>query len=353
MPLDTRHPSTYAGFDLPTERARNYLLPDRAQANLLVTSSTGQMQQARVADLANYVPPGTVLVLNESGTFFARLPGALMPDGSLGTIHFAQMYEDTALHWIVVVPPGLHPGDTIRLPGEASLQLMRPHLVRGQQPSWEEWGDLWLARFESDICFDHYHPQFCRPIQYPYDTMAWRPEDLQNCFSGRATSAMMNNGGRNLTPGVLESLLSRGIRVATLEMRTGVGVDHEGIPLPEYVSLSLTDAITINAAIAQGALVLPVGTGVIRALDWFYDRSAGRVRAGRGWCDNVITPESGTWLRAWVSGMHEPKSTHLAMGSAIMTEELMRAAMVQAYLWGFLFHENGDSHLHMPATALG
>lgn len=341
-----RHPSEFADFGMPEDRARNHQLSDRAMANLLVTSDDGQMHQARVADLAGFVPANTVLVLNTSGTFFARTHETVLPNDTVGTIHFAHMTEDTALHWIIVAPIGLAADDLLRLPGGANLRLLQPYTVRGVQPQWEDWGQMWTARFESTTCFDHWSEEFASPIRYPYDTYDWRLPDMQNCFSTRPTSAMMNNGGRNLTPAVLEALIANGVQIATLEMRTGVGVDHEGMPLPEFVRLDTVNALTINAAINRGSLVLPVGTGVIRALDWFHD---GRyVQSGQGWCTNVITPDSGTWLNAWVSGMHEPKSTHLAMGSAIMGEKVMRQAMTTAYDGGFMFHENGDTHLHLP-----
>ena len=347
--MGKRHPSMFASFTMTDEAARHELLADRAQAGLLVTVGD-RHRVSTVANLAQFVPGGSVLVLNTSGTFFARFPGAMLPDGRDGTVHFAQMRDESAFMWIVVVPEGLRVGDTIRMPGDAELLLMKPYIIRDVQASWENWGKMWVARFRSPkLCFDGYQRQFGQPIRYKYDTTQWTPDAMQNCFAGRPTSAMMNNGGRNLTPAVLQALLARGVQIAGLEMRTGVGVDHAGIPLPEFVRLDLVNALIINAAIREGRQVIPVGTGVIRALDWFYDGR--QVNPGSGWCTNVITPDTGTWLSAWISGMHEPRSTHLAMGAAIMTEPVMRDAMVAAFNAGLKFHENGDTHLYLRHAA--
>ena len=346
----TRHPSTFAAFEMKDDAARPELLTDRTEAGLLVTIG-GQHQLSTMARLPEFVPAGSVLVLNTSGTFFARYPEAELPSGAQATVHFAQMCDESAFKWVVVVPAGLETGDTIRLPGDATLQLRQPHLVRGVQAKWEDWGELWVAHFRTrKLCFDGFQAEYGQPIRYPYDTTDWTLGAMQNCYSLRHTSAMMNNGGRNITLDTLETLLARDVHIATLEMRTGVGVDHEGIPLPEFVQLDPLNALVINAAIAEGRRIIAVGTGAIRALDWFYNRSRRRVIPGAGWCTNVITPEDGTWLDAWVSGLHEPKSTHLAMGSAIMGEEIMLDAMVTAHSAGMKFHENGDTHLCLPAS---
>jgi S-adenosylmethionine:tRNA ribosyltransferase-isomerase len=331
------------------EAARVELLRDRGSAELLVTIGE-QHQISTMAHLPEFVPTGSVLVLNTSGTFFARFPDAELPDGARGTVHFAQMRDDSALEWVIVAPDGLKVGDRVHLPAGASLQLLEPHLVRGVQASWEKWGKLWVARFHSPkLCFDAFQAEYGQPIRYPYDHTAWTQGAMQNCYSLRKTSAMMNNGGRNLTESILEVLLSRGVRVATLEMRTGVGVDQDGYPLPEFVQLDTLNALIINAALNEGRQIIPVGTGVIRALDWLYDKRSAFVRPGSDWCNNIITPETGTWMDAWVSGMHEPKSTHLALGAAIMGEQTMLDAMTVAYNHGLRFHENGDSHIFLPA----
>lgn len=345
----SRHPSTYAPFEMIDKAARAELLTDRGNAELLVT--TGEQHQiSTMAHLPEFVPAGSVLVLNTSGTFYSRFPEAELPDGSKGTVHFAQMLDDFAFEWIIVAPDGLRVGDSIGLPGDASLQLMEPYTVRGVHASWEDWGNLWKARFRSTkLCFDTFQAEHGLPIRYPYDHTEWTQDAMQNCYSLRKTSAMMNNGGRNLTKSILEVLLSRDVHIATLEMRTGVGIDQDGYPLPEFAQLDMLNAMVINAAIHEGRQIIPVGTGVVRALDWFYDKRLGIVRPGSGWCDNIITPETGTWLKAWLSGMHEPKSTHLALGSAIMGEQTMLDAMLMAYQQGLRFHENGDSHLCLPA----
>ena len=50
-----------------------------------------------------------------------------------------------------------------------------------------------------------------------------------------------------------------------------------------------------------------------------------------------------------ITGFHEPRSTHLAMLSAIGQNVMIREAYDHAIEGGYLWHEFGDSHLILPA----
>ena len=91
--------------------------------------------------------------------------------------------------------------------------------------------------------------------------------------------------------------------------------------------------------------MVAVGTTVVRALESSVDR-AGRVIASRGWTELVITPERGVRVvDGLLTGLHEPRATHLAMLEAIAgrahIEKAYAAALEHRYLW----HEFGDLHL--------
>jgi S-adenosylmethionine:tRNA ribosyltransferase-isomerase len=311
-----------------------------------------------MAEFPRYVPPGTVMVLNTSGTFQARTDIQL-PRGGRDTVYFSQMTDDaTGYNWVVTAPPGCRQGDVLQLAGGARLQLSQPHLLPSGEQATLRWthqgsvwysGEFWQAVFSWDGGrFAQWHQTHAGPVVHVADPTRFGLRDLQNGFATRMTSSRMNNGGRNLTTGILRELVRRGVHLANVEVRTSIGADQHGNPFNESVRLAPDSAALINRALRQGNLVLPVGTGVIRALDWFYSRSSGTVSPGAEWCRNIITPETGTWLNSWVSGMHEPRSSHLAMGAAVMGENVIRCAMLDALREGLWFHENGDTHLHLP-----
>lgn len=349
-----RRVTDFAGYQMIDDRVRTTLLPDRSQAGLLVTVGRRPALATTMTELTKFVPSGTVMVLNTSGTFKARVDNVRLRSERLGAVYFSQMLEATHESWVIAAPEGCQVGDTLQLPGRATLRLERPYrlangqraVLRRRRPQYS--GDFWCARFESAYGFERWQITSASPVVYAVDGREFGYGDLQNCFSLSPTSARMNNGGRNLTTDILRQLRQRGVQIARVEVRTSIGADQYGQPFSELVELDARNAAIINDGIRRGSLVLPVGTGVIRALDWLYDPQRHQVRPGTEWCKNIITPDTGTWLNGWVSGMHEPRSSHLAMGAAVMGEDVIRAAMLSALEHGMWFHENGDTHLHLP-----
>ena len=68
-----------------------------------------------------------------------------------------------------------------------------------------------------------------------------------------------------------------------------------------------------------------------------------------GWTSHVVTPQTGVRaVDGLLTGLHEPRSSHLRMLAAFHDEDLLRdcyeAALDRAYLW----HEFGDVHLLLP-----
>ena len=51
-----------------------------------------------------------------------------------------------------------------------------------------------------------------------------------------------------------------------------------------------------------------------------------------------------------ITGLHDPRASHLAMLEALAGEQTIRAAYATALAEGYLWHEFGDSHLILPPT---
>ena len=100
--------------------------------------------------------------------------------------------------------------------------------------------------------------------------------------------------------------------------------------------------------------MIAVGTTVVRALATVTDAHA-VIHPGSGWTNVIVEAEDE--LRAvdgLITGLHEPKATHLAMLQAIAQRGTMAgggvldAAYRQAVERGYLWHEFGDAHLILP-----
>jgi S-adenosylmethionine:tRNA ribosyltransferase-isomerase len=104
----------------------------------------------------------------------------------------------------------------------------------------------------------------------------------------------------------------------------------------------------VNNARQAGGRIIAVGTTAVRALETVTGED-GRVHAGEGWTDLVVTPDRGIHaLDGLITGFHEPQSTHLAMLSALAGFDHLRIAYAEALSQGYLWHEFGDIHLILP-----
>jgi S-adenosylmethionine:tRNA ribosyltransferase-isomerase len=164
----------------------------------------------------------------------------------------------------------------------------------------------------------------------------------------------MPSAARPFTPEIVTRLVSRGIAIAPVTLHTGVssleGGEH---PYPESYDVPAATARLANLTRQAGGRVIAAGTTVVRALESAAaasERTArGSLAASAGWTSHVVTRQSGVAaVDGLLTGLHEPRSTHLWMLAAFAGEGLLgrcyRAAADRRYRW----HEFGDVHLLLP-----
>jgi len=326
----------------------------RDGVRLLVSHrSGGRIEHARFREIERFLRSGDVLVINTSGTLNAALEGT-HADGSPLELHLSTHLGDDI--WTVEPrapgPRGTTPcrcgaaGETLCLPAGATATLREPY-ARGDGPA-----RLWTARLRLPARFathEAYLAEYGFPIRYGYVERGWPAEYYQTVYVTEMGSAEMPSAGRAFTPEVITRLVARGAQFAPLLLHTGVASleDHEP-PYAEYYRVSPETAGLVRAARADGRRVIAVGTTAIRALETVTDAD-GITHPGEGWTDVVITPERG--LRAvdgLLTGLHEPRATHLAMLEALAGREHLRRVYAEALRERYLWHEFGDLHLLLP-----
>jgi S-adenosylmethionine:tRNA ribosyltransferase-isomerase len=285
-------------------------------------------------DLPDLLRPGDVLVANDSAT----LPAAVIArraDGAPVDIHFSTRIA--ADLWVVEPRKiAARTDERFELPGGAQVRLLLPYRDSHR---------LWVAHVNVDVPV--YLARFGRPIAYPYVTKRWPLEMYQTVYAERPGSAEMPSAGRAFTPDVLERLAHRGVEFLTLTLHTGVAsLEGHERPYAEEYWVPRQTAQAVESARAEGRRIIAVGTTAVRALESAADEGAGEVIASHGWTDLVVTPERGVRVvDSLLTGLHEPRASHLAMLEAIAgrrhVEVAYRAALEGRYLW----HEFGDLHL--------
>lgn len=310
----------------------------RDDVRLLVTRrSDDAVIHAHFRELPRFLNAGDLLVLNTTATLPAAL-SAIRADGAIVALHVSTSLPGG----LAVVEPrtgGLKPGapqETLTLAGDATATLLAPY---------RESSRLWLARIDvPDL--RAYLARYGRPIRYSYIDRPYPLDAYQTVFAAEPGSAEMPSAGRAFTRGMLVCLRRSGVRLAKLVLHAGVAsLERHERPHEEYYEVPLRTAQAVRSTKERGGRVIAVGTTVVRALESSLDRD-GRVVASRGWTDLVITPGRGVFaVDGLLTGLHEPRATHLAMLEAIAgrdhVQHAYRSALERRYLW----HEFGDLHL--------
>ncbi len=343
-------------FELPA--AREATAPPEArglardEVRLLVSYlDSDRLLHTRFRDLPCLLSPGDLLVVNTSGTLNAALP-AQGPDGANLRLHLSNRLAPGL--WTVELrrpsaagsEPLLdaRPGTYLRLPAGAWAHLQRPHVAAGDRVR------LWVARLSFPLPWHRYLARHGAPIRYGYVTESWPAEMYQTVYATEPGSAEMPSAGRAFTPEIVTRLVARGVMVAPLLLHTGVAsLEADEPPYPEPYLVPPATARLVNLTRAHGGRVIAVGTTTVRALETVA-KPAGQAAAGQGWTDLVITPERGLRLvDGMLTGLHEPRASHLAMLEALAPRAHLRQAYEEALREGYLWHEFGDLHLLLPA----
>lgn len=334
----------------------------RDSVRLMVTSSReNRIIHTHFRELGEFLRAGDVLVINTSAT----IPAALVATRSDGTE--LELHLSTHLPgdiWSVELrqpgPQGTKPfrqgvaGETLCLPRHAEATLLAPYaLDRSQLPVDSHQGTrLWLASLslpDDALPLPEYLARYGFPIRYGYVREAWPIETYQTVYATEAGSAEMPSAGRAFTPELIARLVGRGVQFAPLLLHTGVASleEHEP-PYEEYYRVPPETAQLVNAAHDTHHRVIAVGTTAVRALESVADAD-GTVHPGEGWTRLVVTPQRG--IRTFdglLTGLHEPRASHLAMLEAFAGREHLQAAYAAALSEGYLWHEFGDLHLLLP-----
>jgi S-adenosylmethionine:tRNA ribosyltransferase-isomerase len=327
----------------------------RDQVRLMVSHYTDdRVIHTRFHQLADFLDPGDVLVINTSGTLNAALD-ATRADGTALELHLSTQLP--AELWSVEVrqPDGsasrpfyqAQAGERLELPGGGGGTLLVPY--RPDQRDGEDRVRLWIATLNLPAPLHEYLAEYGFPIRYGYVKDGWPISYYQTAYVTEMGSAEMPSAGRAFTPELLTRLMARGVHVAPLLLHTGVASleDHEP-PYEEFYRVPLETARLVNRARADGKRVVAVGTTVVRALETVVDEE-GVAHPGEGWTRLVITPERGLQaIDGLLTGLHEPHATHLAMLEALAGPCHRNVAYAEALQEGYLWHEFGDLHLLLP-----
>ncbi len=309
--------TTELDYDLPPELIAQRPLARRDDSRLLVYErATGEIRHRRFGNLPEELPPGSLVVVNDTRVVPARLR-LRRPSGGRAEVLLLEPVEDGL--WEALARPTRRLRQGMRL---GQVELVE-HLGEGR----------WLVRLEGA-------PGGEAPLPpYIVEPLA-DPERYQTVYSEEEGSAAAPTAGLHFTPELLAAL---DVERVTLHVGLDTFRPVSAEPLEEHEIHSERYRVERRAweRIAAAERVVAVGTTSVRVLE-----SLARGAPLEGRTSLFVTP--GFEFRrvdALVTNFHLPRSTLLALVMAFAgveeTRRLYRIAIEERYR----FYSFGDAML--------
>ncbi len=356
-------------FPLPETSIAQFPPEVRGASRLLVmerrhTPSGPAPRHAMFSELARWLPPGALIVANNSRVLPARLAGRrestggrvefllltplplLLAEGSAGA-HSAEARGTATAEGLVRCGGRLREGERLSLNGGIGLTILEKgpfgrHTVRLH---WQ--GDLAAA--------------FIQAGEIPLPPYIRRPagrddaERYQTIYAraDKTGSAAAPTAGLHFTPELRRELAERGFSWREVTLYVGYGTFspvrcrdiREHRIHSEYMEIPEETAQAVRQAKAEGRPVVAVGTTSARALEGVAAQ-CGEVRPFSGWTDIFLYPgRPFRVIDALVTNFHLPESSLLMLVSAFAGRKRILAAYAEAVARGYRFFSYGDAML--------
>ena len=342
---------------------------------------SGRIENRAFRDIANYLQPGDLLVLNQTRVIPARLFGHKVGTGGKVELLLLERRDDRT--WEALVRgKGLRAGVVVQL--EASRGTTGEGPVRhAVADGLESRGERAIAEIIAETESGGRLVRFEEPIEpvldrlgvlplppYIHEPLA-DPERYQTVYGRIEGSVAASTAGLHFTPDLLAALRQMEVEMALLTLHIGLDtfrpVKEEQIEdhqiHTEWYELTAPEAERINRARLEGRRIVAVGTTVVRALE--SAAAGGDPRAGTGGCTpdgeacgwrtvSAYAGPTGLFIYpgyrfravdAMITNFHLPRSTLLMLVSAFAGRELIFNAYQEAIRQRYRFFSFGDAML--------
>ena len=312
----------------------------REQAKLLVLSPRHQaITHRRIADLAELLDPGDLVVVNDTRVRLARVKGRKCSGQSVDIL-FVKPVADR--EWEVLMRGTWHAGQVIDVDANARLTVLQREKGRT------------VVRIEGTVPITDWFQTHGRMPLPPYIKRPPTDEDLewyQTVFASHEGAIAAPTAGLHFTPALLNRLADRRIELAKVTLHVGVGTFkpvradrvEEHRMESEWVDVGPETVRAIEQAKEKKKKIVAVGTTVVRALESAAS-GQGSLRAYRGQTSLFIVPGYRFQIvEALLTNFHLPQTTLLMLVSAFAGTGLLRRAYEEAVRTKYRFYSYGDA----------
>lgn len=334
-------------YSLPEELIASRPAAARDGGRLLVVGRAGN-EHRLIADFAEAVAPGALVVVNDTRVYRSRLLGTRR--GSGGRVELLLLARQgnagRGERWKALgrANKPLRPGTWIDV-GSIEIEVQSRddegtlsvvvHAEEGVEAAMDSHGHVPI-------------PPYLRREDDADDV-----ERYQTVYARHPGSVAAPTAGLHLSTALLSRLGARGVELGRLVLHVGVGTfrpvsadDLDEHPMhSEHVDVDAELAGKVRAARQRGAPVVAVGTTVVRALESAADPARpGQVRPVSGETRLLIQPGYRfSVVDALFTNFHMPRSTLLALVMAFAGRERTLAAYEEAVRQSYRFLSYGDA----------
>ncbi len=341
-------------YDLPEELIAQYPADRRDASRLLVLErASGQCRHALFNELPRLLPPGCLLVLNDTRVIPARL---VLRRSTGGLLEGLFLGEKAPGRWEVMLTSSsrLRPGQELEVVDSDRRLRLLEHIEAGR------WVAEPLPQGEAlailEACgLPPLPPYIRRPVK-PRPDRRQAAEDLQRYQTvyARAPGAVAApTAGLHFTPEILSALDAASVARTFVTLHVGAGTFApircenlaEHVMHAEWYTCPPETVAAVKAARESGRPVVAVGTTSVRVLESCADES-GRLVPGEGWTRLFIYPPYRfRAVDSMITNFHLPGSTLLAMVFAFAGREQVLKAYREAVRRRYRFFSYGDAML--------
>jgi S-adenosylmethionine:tRNA ribosyltransferase-isomerase len=340
-----------------------FVIPDQLNANepperrgirrdhvklMTLDRVTGAVYHGTFIDLDEHLRAGDLLVLNSSRTvpavlkgYWNRLVGFIPHPHVPIEIRLARFLGGN--QWqALVIAVRVKRGDVLEFSSD-----FRAEVIDDQNH-----GPFRTLRFNaSDTALFEKIYECGEPVRYEYIDQPWALDYYQTVFAASPGSVEMPSAGRAFSWELLLKLQRQGIRVAYIQLHTGLSyLLDDSLKLQPEQNFEAYSVPEITAALVhqtklEGGRIIAVGTTVVRALESAIDEN-GLLIAQNGETNLYIS--EGSKLRVvdgLITGFHEPEASHLDMLTAFVSPDNLYRSYDMAITSQYLWHEFGDMQL--------
>ena len=334
-------------YELPPDRIAQHPVAPRDASRLLVYHRDGATVEHRVfRDLADYLDPGDLLVVNETRVLPARLHPQRV--GGNAPVEVFLTRSRSATEWEALVKPGrrLPPGSRVEWDDGMSAEIVE-RIENGGR----------LVRFSAPVTMAWIESNGTMPLP-PYirrDANIADSETYQTIYAAEPGSVAAPTAGLHFTDDLLQRIEAKGVRRKSVVLHVSTGTfrpvrtddvtDHQMDR--EFYRVSPGTLAAVRETKARGGRVVAVGTTSVRTLETLArDGLLDEEREVTGWSDLFLhPPNTPRVVDALVTNFHFPETTLLMLVSAFAGREQTLALYREAVESEYRFYSYGDAML--------